>query len=514
MDEYYQFFVGLFTTLLIILLYLYLKSFPMMKWPLYDSKNTISKIININVPPSPPKLPILGHLHYLGYLPHRSLWDLSKKHGPLMLLQLGSRPMLVVSSAEVAKEVLKIHDVSFADRPELGTVKRAFYHPKDVIISPYGEQWRRSRSIIVHQLLNTKKVKSFNSIIEEETSLLVEKLVSSCSSSAAVNLTNMLESLGIDIIYRSTFGKKMREIEQGKKVADMINEGVSMLVNFSIGEFIPWLGWINKFNGFDAAMKRVLKTRNEILDTFIQEYLAVAEAEAEAEAEFLIDTLVGIYRGATPGVSIDLESVKALILNVLVAGAETASTTLEWAMTELIRHPSIYKKLQDEIKQVLKGKKDINENDLEKMHYMKAVIKETLRYHPPIAMNLRECREDVNLMGYNIATKTGVIINMWAIGRDPAYWDEPHVFLPERFLDSSIDFKGFDFQFIPFGAGRRICPGISYANGVIELVLANLVHKFNWALPDGAKGESLDVIEQPGITNGRKYPLILIATNS
>ena len=153
-------------------------------------------------------------------------------------------------------------------------------------------------------------------------------------------------------------------------------------------------------------------------------------------------------------------------------------------MAEILRHPIILKKLQTEIRGVVGGKEQISEDDLAEMHYLKAVIKETLRLHPPIPLLVpREAREDVKIMGYDIAAGTMVIINAWAIGRDPAYWDEPVNFMPERFMDSSIDFKRYDFQLIPFGAGRRGCPGIAFAVASNKLVLANLVSKFDWQFP-------------------------------
>ncbi|KAL9155567.1 hypothetical protein ABFS82_09G011800 [Erythranthe guttata] len=148
------------------------------------------------------------------------------------------------------------------------------------------------------------------------------------------------------------------------------------------------------------------------------------------------------------------------------------------------------------------------------MPYLKAVINETFRCHPPVSIYVRSARERVNLMGYEIQPDTMVLINAWAIGRDPSYWDEPEKYMPERFLNSSVDFKGFDFQFTPFGAGRRICPGIGFAEASIKYTIANLVHKFDWALPDGAKGEEIDVSEKPGITIGKKYPLIVVPTLS
>lgn len=195
------------------------------------------------------------------------------------------------------------------------------------------------------------------------------------------------------------------------------------------------------------------------------------------------------------------------------AGTDTTATVAEWAMTEILRSPIVKEKLQNEIRGVVGDNQDITEYDLEKMPYLKAVIKETLRLHPPIPLLVpRKAREDVRIMGYDIAAGTMVIINAWAIGRDPVFWEEPEKFNPQRFLDSSIDFKGHDFQLIPFGAGRRGCPGIAFAIANNEIVLANLVRKFDWRFPDGTKGEDLDMAECPGVAIHRKIPLLAIPT--
>lgn len=199
---------------------------------------------------------------------------------------------------------------------------------------------------------------------------------------------------------------------------------------------------------------------------------------------------------------------------MLVGGTDTLSTTLEWAMTELLRHPAALMKLQTEVRELMEGKQDIADKDLGKMQYLKAVVKETLRFHPPIPLLGRIAREDFRVMGKDVAAGTMVITNTWAIGRDPACWDEPDKFEPERFLNSSVDFKGLDFELIPFGTGRRICPGIAFAATSVELVLANLVHKFEWGLPEGMKTEDLDTTEQPGASVHRKHPLLAVATQS
>lgn len=201
------------------------------------------------------------------------------------------------------------------------------------------------------------------------------------------------------------------------------------------------------------------------------------------------------------------------VQDVFAAGTDTTSTVLEWAMAELIRHPMIMKKLQLEVREIVKERRDILDSDLENMHYLKAVIKETLRCHTPIPLLVpRIARKDVNILGYDIPAGTMAIINAWTISRDPAYWEEPEEFKPERFLDSPIDYKGLDFELIPFGAGRRACPGITFAMATNELVLANIVHKFDWESPGGMQGEEFNMSERPGIAIHRAAPLCVVAS--
>lgn len=202
-----------------------------------------------------------------------------------------------------------------------------------------------------------------------------------------------------------------------------------------------------------------------------------------------------------------------MLQDLILGGTDTTSATLEWAMTELLCHPSVMNKLQEEVREILGDKQRITDEDLAKMHYLKAVVQETLRCRTPLAVLARVAREDVKVMGFEIAARTMILINAWAIARDPAYWDEPEKFEPERFLNSSKDFMGSDFEFIPFGAGRRRCPGIAFATASVEHVLANLVHKFTWDFPEGMNQEELDAIESPGVTLHRKDPLFAVATH-
>ncbi|XP_051123366.1 cytochrome P450 736A117-like [Andrographis paniculata] len=459
-------------------------------------------------PPSPPKLPIIGNLHQIGDMIHRSLAKLSDKHGPLMSLQLGNKPVVVISSAEVAREATKNHDISFSDKPTLIATNKLFYGSKGLIFSPHGDQWRKLRSIFVNNLLHKKMIKSFKTFRDEETESLLQSLDEMSATSTPVNLTAMFKSMANDMICKSAFGKKYRKGEEGAKIMGIIDDMVQLLVTFTAGEYIPWLSWTNRCNGFLAAIDRVSKTKDELLDTRIQEYIESSSGGSKGNS--FADILLSIYRGETPNVSIDFQMLKAVIQDVLGAGTDTTATALGWAMTELIRHPNIMKKLQAEVRKVMNGKQGITDAELEKMQYLKAVIKETLRLHSPVPIGLRKTNEDVHIMGYDIPRDTMVMFNLWAICRDPACWDEPKKFRPERFLNSSLEYNGMDFHFIPFGAGRRICPGVYFATASVEHVLANLMDKFDWKLPDGARGEDLDIQEKPGLAVGRKNPLIVV----
>lgn len=197
---------------------------------------------------------------------------------------------------------------------------------------------------------------------------------------------------------------------------------------------------------------------------------------------------------------------------MFVAGTDTTFALLEWTMTELLRHPHQMQKLQVEVRQVTKGVSNVNEENLDHMNYLKAVIKETLRLHPSIPLlSPRESTQHTKILGYDVPAKTMVIINSWAIHRDPTLWEEPQKFNPERFLNCERDFRGHALEFIPFGAGRRMCPGISFAMANSELLLANIVNKFDWMLPAGAKCDSLDMEECYLTTVHRSTPLLVVA---
>ncbi|KAK4735194.1 hypothetical protein R3W88_009455 [Solanum pinnatisectum] len=467
------------------------------------------------LPPSPTKLPIIGNLHQLGSLPHRSMHKLSKKYGPVMLLHFGSKPVIVASSVDAARTIMKTHDLVWSNRPKSRIADRLFYGCKDVAFSPYGEYWRQIKSITVLHLLSNKRVQSYRDIREEEISNMIVKIRQECdsnSSSSVIDLRDYLCSLTNDIVSRVALGRKYNEGQGGMNAKVTLDEFGELLGTFSIGDYIPRLEWINKINGLDSKVEKVAKELDTFLESVIEEHVSRKNngEYSTGEAKDFVDVLLEIQNGKETGFLLQRDSLKAIILDNFAAGVDTTYTALEWIMTELLRHPRVMKKLEDEVRELGQGKTEITEDDLRNMHYLKAVIKETLRLHPPIPLLIpRVSTEDIELLGYHIPAKTQVIINAWAIGRDPLSWDDPEEYRPERFLNSNIDIKGLHFELIPFGAGRRGCPGTAFAIVVIELALSRLVHKFNFSLP---KPEELDMTEASGVAVRRKSPLLALAT--
>ncbi|KAM4115371.1 hypothetical protein ACJW30_04G144600 [Castanea mollissima] len=475
-----------------------------------------------NLPPSPPKLPIFGNLHQLGLYPNCSLATLAQRHGPLMLLHFG--------------KVIKTHDAIFSTRPKLSINDKLLYKGKDLSTAPYGEYRKQMRSICVLQLLSNKRVQSFRAV-REEVNLFIEKVKESYSLSLRVSLSELFANLTNDVICRVAFGKKYGGDEGGRKFNELLGELMRLLGVFHVGDFIPSLVWVYHINGFDAQVDK-----EHIMYRVRRESNGDGSNRGEYKKD-LVDVLLEIQKDNSASLAIDREHIKAhvdvetlpnSIINVPIfensskkieksprhqdmfaAGTDTTYTVLEWATSEFLRHPRVMKKLQSEVRGIAKDKPYITENDLEEMHYLKAVIKETLRLYPPIQLLVpRESTQDIKIKGHDIAAGTMVITNAWAIAKHPSLWDNPTESQPERFLNSTIDFKGHDFQLIPFGAGRRGCPGITFAMATNDLLFANLVHKFDWALPDGAKGEDLDMTECSGLTIHRKVPLLAVATPS
>ncbi|XP_073152286.1 LOW QUALITY PROTEIN: cytochrome P450 71A3-like [Henckelia pumila] len=440
-----SFIVPLFSTIIFFIIFLY-------KW----RYNTASKPRK-TLPPSPRKLPIIGNLHQVTSHPHRFFHSLSKRYGPLLMVHFGSTPVLVASSADAARKIMKNQDLIFASRPKIAVVEKMVYGAKDVAFAPYSKYWRQMRSICVLHLLSNKKVQSFCHVREEETSAMIERFRESGSS--AVDFSAMFSSLTNDVLCRVVLGKKYGQFK------DFIRRATEVIGTPNIGDYFPWLAWINKINGFDSKVDNVCKDFDDFLVSVIKNHRDEEEQGKKNEGSNFVEIFLEFQRDNKDTSPIEDEALKALLMDMFVGGTDTSQTLLEWTLAELLKHPKVMKKLQKEIGQIASTKQDITEDDLENMHYLKAVMKESLRLHPPIPLLIpRVASVDTNVLGYDVAAGTQVFISAWTIGRDPSLWKDPEEFDPKRFFETSIDFRGFHFEFTPiFGVGRRGCPGVASA---------------------------------------------------
>ncbi|KAG1327504.1 cytochrome P450 71A1 [Cocos nucifera] len=468
------------------------------------------KTIAPKLPPGPAKLPIIGNLHQLGKHPHHSLWQLSQQHGPLMYLKLGRIPTLVVSSPSMAREIFKTHDHECCSRPPLIPSTKLSYGSLDVAFAPYGDQWRELRKVCIIELFSNKKVLSFRSIREEEIERTMN-IISSCSNNLfPIDLSKLLFSLSGSIICRTAFGRCYHGGGESR-FHKILKEAQAMLGGLFVANYLPIFGWVDKVTGMQARLEKIFLQLDDFYQQLIDEHIDPSRLQYDHEDEDTIDALLRIQKDAN---YITQDHIKAVLMNIFIAGTDTSSSTVDWAMAELMRHPRVMKKAQYEIRGIVGRKGRVEESDLHQLHYIKSVVKEVMRLHPAAPLLVpRETMRHFMINGYDIPPKTTVITNAWAIGRDANTWHMPREFYPERFMDSSVELelKGHGFELIPFGEGRRICPAKNLALLLVELVLANLLYRFDWELPSGMRKEDIDMDEATGITVHRKSALCLVA---
>nr|XP_016462768.1 PREDICTED: premnaspirodiene oxygenase-like [Nicotiana tabacum] len=461
------------------------------------------------LPPGPWTLPLIGSIHHLrGAFPHRTLRKLARKYGPIMYLQLGEIPAVVISSPIMAKQVLKSHELAFTSKPQLTSIAINTYNYKDIAFAPYGDNWREMRNICVTELLSAKMVKSFSSIRNDEISSLVSSIRS--MNGSVVNVTKEILRFTNSVTCRSAFGKVNQDQDE---LINLLREVLDTLGGFAVADLFPSWKLLHKISGVKSRLLKLHQKVDAALENILNEHIKNGALGSKGNGEFggedLVDVLLRIQENGEFQFPLTNDHIKAVISDMFVAGIETSAAVITCALSELMRNPNIMAKAQSEVRQVFKGKTSFDEKDLDKLSYLKLVIKETLRLHPPSPFLPRQCTKQTYVDGYKIPPKTRVLINSWALGRDPKSWQDPESFIPERFEKSSIDFMGNHFQFIPFGAGKRICPGMQFGLANVKHPLARLLYHFNWALPYGISPE--DLIEKDGLSAAKQKDLCLIA---
>ncbi|KAM3372483.1 hypothetical protein ACQJBY_019392 [Aegilops geniculata] len=469
------------------------------------------------LPPGPWRLPVIGSLHHLAGKPlvHRVFADIAHRLGdpPLVYLKLGEVPVVVASSAEAAREVMRTQDVTFATRPWSPTTKILMSDGVGVAFAPYGAHWRQLRKICIMELLSARRVQSFRNVREEEAGRLVAAIAAGAGNGEPVNISERLAVLIADMTVRAMIGDRFSRREE---FLEVLQQGVRILSGFNLGDLFPSSRLVAFVSGSARQAWENHTKGFELIECAIKQHEEVKAAAAASngdgkvgEQEDLLDVLLRIQKEGGHDVPFTMGAIQCLLVDLFSAGSETSATTLIWAMSELMRNPAAMAKAQAEVRNNLQGKPSVTEDDLADLNYMRLVLKETLRLHPSVPLLLpREPTEACKVLGYDVPTGTTVFVNTWAICRDPKHWDAPEEFRPERFESGEVDFKGTNFEYTPFGAGRRICPGMLFAQSSMELALAALLYHFDWELPAGGE---LDMEEEMGIAVGRKNDLYLHA---
>ncbi|PSS31383.1 Cytochrome P450 82A3 like [Actinidia chinensis var. chinensis] len=495
----------------------------------YLSKSITSKYKSPKNRPPPQAggaWPIIGHLHQLGgsQLPHMTLASMADKHGPIFSIRLGMKRAVVVSNSEIAKECFTTHDIAISSRPKFAAAQHLGYNYAMVGFSPYGAYWRELRKIISVEFLATRRLEMLKHVRVSETETSVKELYKlwrekkDRSGHVLVEMKQWFADLTLNVVVRMVAGKRFfgaggggGDEEEGRRCQKAFREFFYFLGLFLVSDTVPFLRWLD-LGGREKAMKETGKEMDAIVSGWLEEHRRErATGVAKADEDFM-DVMYTTLEGADLG-RYDVDTInKATCLGLISGGADTTTVMLTWALSLIMNNRHVLKKAQEELDFHVGKERQVDESDIPKLAYLQAIVKETLRLYPAGPLSgVREFTEDCTVHGYYIAKGTRLMVNLWKIQRDPTIWADPSEFRPERFLTTHKDFdvKGRHFGLIPFGAGRRLCPGIVFGVQMLHLVLARLLHGFGLSTPGTGP---VDMTESAGLTNIKATPLeVLIA---
>ncbi|CAL5033910.1 unnamed protein product [Urochloa decumbens] len=444
--------------------------------------------------------------------------ELSRRHGDLMFLRIGEVPTLVVSGAEAAELVMKTHDLAFCSRSTTSvTIDIVGCKGKGIGFAPYGDRWRQMKKIVVMELLSAAQVKRIESIRADEVGRLVRSIADATGArdDGVVNVSEEVKALAPDLVSMAMFGGKCVEnsrfVVQYDEVSKLVS-GFFPVDLFPSSRLVRWLSI-----GEHHLVKSYGRIQR-IIATIIESRKAAKNGRAACgpdhhEQEDLLGVMLRLQEEGSLTFPLTSENIGAVMFDIFGGATTTIGSTLEWAMAGLMKKPEAMEKAQQEVGKALGGLRGVITNtDLAGLSYIRMVIKEVLRLHPPNPLLVpRESREDCEISGYHIPKGTKVLVNVFAISRDPRYWDNPESFNPERFENNNIDYKETNFEFTPFGSGRRQCPAIMFGTSTLEIALANLLYHFDWVLPNGVSPELVDMSEKYGMGVSKKLDLYLRA---
>ncbi|PRQ39956.1 putative geraniol 8-hydroxylase [Rosa chinensis] len=483
---------------------------------LYFFARRSKEIPRTRLPPGPKPFPLIGNLFELGDKPHVSLTKLSQRYGAIISLQLGQLTTVVVSSPTLAKEILRIHDQVFCNRTLPDAIQACKHADFSLAWLPVSARWRNLRTIFNLQLLGPRVLDANHANRRIKVQKLMDDVNESMRAGEAVDVGRAAFTTALNLLSQTVFSVDLADpsCQTAREFKETFWGIMEEVGKPNLVDYFPLLRKLDP-QGINRRATNYFRKTILIFDRIIHQRLESRKGGNYITTNDMLDTLLNISEVKRE--DMDIPDTQHLFVDLFVAGTETTSATVEWAMAELLCNPEVLSKAQAELNQVIGKGKLVEESDIVRLPYLQAIIKETFRLHPVFPFLLpRKAGANIEIDGYVISKDAQVLINVWAIGRDPLTWENPNLFKPERFLglDNQIDVTGKNFELIPFGGGRRICPGLPLAIRMLHLMLGSLLNNFDWKLENGVFPDTMNMEEKYGLTLQKAQPLRAVPKKS
>ncbi|XP_050374670.1 cytochrome P450 78A7-like [Argentina anserina] len=457
--------------------------------------------------PGPKGLPVFGSLFSLSRgLAHRTLASMAWNQTAttqLMAFSLGSTPAVVASDPHTAREILT--SPYFADRPVKQSAKSLIF-TRAMGFAPNGPYWRLLRKMSSSHLFAPRRIDAHEPGRQHDCTTMLRNIAEEQARCGTVSLRRHLQAASLNNIMGTVFGKRYEPAgnhsdEELKELENMVREGFEILGAFNWSDYLPWFSYFyDPFRIHERCANLVPRVR-KLVRSIIEEHRINAEFRMKQVSDDHAD-FVDVLLSMDGEEKLQENDMIAVLWEMIFRGTDTTALLTEWAMAELILNPETQDKLYREIHSLV-GERSVTDADVARLPYLQAVVKETLRVHPPgpLLSWARLSTSDVQLSnGMVIPAGTTAMVNMWAIGQHPGVWgEEAHVFRPERFVESEggadVDVRGRDLRLAPFGAGRRVCPGKNLGLVTASLWVAKLVQEFKWGEDEGHPVDLIEVLK-------------------
>ncbi|CAN8270288.1 unnamed protein product [Cochlearia groenlandica] len=446
-----------------------------------------------DLPPSPPSLPIIGHLHLLlSSQSHKSLQRLSTKYGPILHLRIFNVPILHVVSPSMVYEIFRTHDEKVSYHGVPAVEESLVFGSSGFVVAPYGDYWRYMKKLIVTKLLGPMAQEQSRGIRAAELERFRRDLLEKAMKKETVDIGKEATKLISNSLCRMSMGRSCsEENNEAKIVIELSDRFASLTKKVFFSQMLRKLG-ISLFkkeimdasDRFDELLERILVEHEEKL------------AEDEQGGKDMMDALLVAYRDENAEYKITRKHIKAIFAEFFIGAAGTSSTTIQWTMAEIINNPNVLARVREEIDSVVGKTRLIQETDLPNLPYLQAVIKEGLRLHPFLPLVVRKFQEGCKMGGFYVPQGTNLLVNAYAMMRDPDSWEDPNTYKPERFLNSGQEEERREktLKYLPFGSGRRACPGSNLAYVIVGTAIGMMVQCFDWEI----EGDKVNMEEAKG----------------